>query len=409
MKTNVLLEHIRLFVIPMFIFLNGITISQSPHIHHIFSYGLILITGILFFRDILYDRTFIKKIEKINRIFKTFFLLVIWAGLSTLFSQYSAEAVDSFMRLFFFFIFLVFLSSQIKSHAHFLYGLYALLMVGLVLALSIYIQFISKFQFYTDTGVVRYFGVIDSPNIGGYILGFTTLLTLILPNVKLRLFLFIFMSGALFLTYSRSSWLMVFVGVSFYLYHFYRTNIFNKYSLSVMAIGLVLLVLFWDKAYILLRLGDGLITHRNYLWAAAIRITGDNLLFGIGPGMLFKEMGVYIEGVTEGTEVWNVISFGFSHAHSMFLTICAELGIPAMLISLFLCLSIIKMVWKPSIKNMDYVFVLKAILIGYFVRSFFESGGLLASGWMGFDIYIWYLLIAFPWYNKTEKISKTLA
>ncbi len=125
---------------------------------------------------------------------------------------------------------------------------------------------------------------------------------------------------------------------------------------------------------------------RFYFWQSAIRMTGDNPWFGVGPDSYGNWVGNY-----RGKEFYNFrtelnIDAGYTdNAHNLLLQISSTLGIPALLL---FCLIIFFVLWRSWIaykicKDKFIVYVLITIFCAYLLQSLvsIEHLGLGIWGW----------------------------
>jgi O-antigen ligase len=125
---------------------------------------------------------------------------------------------------------------------------------------------------------------------------------------------------------------------------------------------------------------------RFYFWQSAIKMTGDNPWFGVGPDSYGNWVGIY-----RSKEFYNFrnelnIDAGYTdNAHNLLLQISSTLGIPALLL---FCLIIFFVLWRSWIaykvcSDKFVVFILIVIFCAYLLQSFvsIEHLGLGVWGW----------------------------
>ena len=125
---------------------------------------------------------------------------------------------------------------------------------------------------------------------------------------------------------------------------------------------------------------------RFYFWQSAIKMTGDNPWFGVGPDSYGNWVGIY-----RSEEFYNFrnelnIDAGYTdNAHNSLLQISSTLGIPALLL---FCLIIFFVLWRSWIaykvcNDKFAVFILIVIFCAYLLQSFvsIEHLGLGVWGW----------------------------
>jgi O-antigen ligase len=125
---------------------------------------------------------------------------------------------------------------------------------------------------------------------------------------------------------------------------------------------------------------------RFYFWQSAIKMTGDNPWFGVGPDSYGNWVGIY-----RSKEFYNFrnelnTDAGYTdNAHNLLLQISSTLGIPALLL---FCLIIFFVLWRSWIaykvcNDKFVVFILIVIFCAYLLQSFvsIEHLGLGVWGW----------------------------
>jgi len=185
--------------------------------------------------------------------------------------------------------------------------------------------------------------------------------------------------GALFLTFSRASWLSTFV--SFII--IFSTTKFGRWFLGFSFITSFLIFLMSEDIRnlleILLRFEHGL-SHRDILWKAAWEMFSENPIFGAGP-WTYRHYMFSLSRVIPGSWSADVI-FGVTSAHNLYLTKAAEMGIGGIITSLGIYLIFthrlfvaLKTTIDPYLRGI--LFTIGAILAGSFARSMFEVSGFL--------------------------------
>lgn len=379
-------------ITPSFIILNCLTIKHETLVHYLFTFGFAFAVILAVIIRIKNESSF-NILFRGNKVFVLVFILGIWLIVSALLSENSADSFRSALRANFFFIVIYFLSliytevKQIKSL------IISLIVVACIVSLSVVFEFVLKLQLINEGEVIRYDGLIGSPNLTAFSIVIGTLLIIpYLKNQKYLVFLFLLNLLALFLTFSRSAWLLFGFAFLFYLFMTYPLKKYWQVYLITISVGVFIVGLFQDTIYDLARLKYG-ITYRDYLWMGAINITIDYPFFGVGPENFSNYIKDYIHGVEEGSEKWKILSYGFSHAHSMILTNFAELGIPGGLLVLSILVGFFIMLKRNFTNLSAEERICIAICMGFFIRGFFESGGFLSNGWFAFDIYMWLVVI----------------
>ena len=250
---------------------------------------------------------------------------------------------------------------------------------------------------YSKDIILKYSNGLDFNTIG-YVLMFpiSFLLSDILTNNRYKMFsyfLLIIMIFALFLTFSRAAWLATAISVTVIFLHFKKSRYFLL-ILIILFIGIT--IYFQDIIFIILRLDQG-VTHRDILWSTSIRIIKDNPIFGIGPNAL-KYYILQYSGLLPNTVLGELVSFVGNDAHNLFLTNGAETGIIGMIIVFlvfpFYYYYYFKAIKKTTIKYFNNLLIAcNGIVIGAFVRSFFEGGGVMKKGYDVPNIFFWLVFI----------------
>jgi O-antigen ligase len=125
---------------------------------------------------------------------------------------------------------------------------------------------------------------------------------------------------------------------------------------------------------------------RFYFWQSAIKMTGDNPWFGVGPDSYGNWVGIYRSKEFYSFRNELNIDAGYTdNAHNLLLQISSTLGIPALLL---FCLIIFFVLWRSWIaykvcSDKFVVFILIVIFCAYLLQSFIsiEHLGLGVWGW----------------------------
>jgi putative inorganic carbon (HCO3(-)) transporter len=206
------------------------------------------------------------------------------------------------------------------------------------------------------------------------------------------------------LTNSRSALLCLFVSLSVIL-----LTIKSGRRLLLLGIVAILAVIpfIWDLLFFALRFQRGL-SGRDYLWKAAFRIIKEAPLFGIGPGNfeLIKVQYIlpmdFLANLTRSIHVSGA-------AHNTYLSVSAEIGLVASIsLVIFLIYSLNKAVklirTGQSPIQKQHAVMGTAILAGFMVRSLFETGVIIGSGWIGDNLYFLSAIMIIYFYDLQYKL-----
>ncbi len=225
--------------------------------------------------------------------------------------------------------------------------------------------------------------------------------------------LFLFTFGLL-ITNSRASLLLVGFS-SVVLFIIFRRHLV-KYGIAA---AVFIAVLFYvspqldEILEIYLRL-DRLLNIRDHLWKISFDTIRENPVWGTGPDV-FKEyfykylpvlIGSYPESKIRG--LYEVAgTSGLSH--NFLLYRFTELGIPGLISALWLPFIYFKygftaldVTREKDPQKAGYILVLIVLGIGIFLRSAFESIGIMTYGWIMLDLPFWFLLIILVNYASSD-------
>jgi len=232
----------------------------------------------------------------------------------------------------------------------------------------------------------------DNPNFFSTYLVIMILLvsTLYLYGQKLRyLLVWYFIHLTLFLaliyTMTRSGWLGIIVGFSFMTIFIVtkRKYLWKRWGLLLLSLVAIFIVVNLNnensyfnrvntivkEAMVMINIEesetrDSVGSGRWYIWRNALPLLDDHILLGSGPdtfGLVFPQ--------TDGTQM-------FDKAHNEYLQMAITLGIPALLVYLFILVKILLMGYKKAQKlegqNQIIQFGLLAIIIAYLTQAFFN-------------------------------------
>lgn len=391
-------------IIPIFIIVVTSTSQIPEEYHHLISYGFsFFILGYWLFRHIRLD----KHIVAMDRSVSFFmFAVVLLSLVSSVFSEYYSQSIFATFRQAFFFIIIYIIYDWLGSEIQIRKVFYAFVFIGLVMSIPVIIQFAQAgFSLFSSSGKypVRLSGFFTGQtalamNLS-YVLPVTLSLAIYRSKSKSRLFLLFFvliMMVALFFTFSRAEWISVAISTTILLY---TTKLGKRivFTLIFLSVSIILLSeTVQDVLRVLFRLEGGL-TQRGILWKAAWDMFKDHPYLGTGP-WTFKEYLFNYARVTPGTWLSSIIIFSKGGAHNFYLNSAAQLGVGGILMS-FGVIALYFYKFKEALKvskrsNLRYLlYPCGAIIAGTFGRSFFQSNGIITSGWLSMDIYFWVIFI----------------
>ena len=347
----------------------------------------------------------------LNYILITLFIML----LSSLFSQAILVGLEQAIRQIFFF-FIVYFIYNLISFKDIERLLLTLIVVGMVLSLAILYQFILSgfsFSWFLNFSGTRFGGIISNVNAAGGILAITIPLGLLLYLLNrehncyklINIVLILIMFLGLLLTNSRASMGAVFLSIFFILFVLYPS--LRKYllliPLSIIFIFILVPVLN-NFAYYYFRLGN-FEANREYFWQTALYVFKDHWILGTGPAQFAANIYnsiPYMIGSFAEYQIHGLLleGAGSGHAHNFYLFFASELGIPGLFLSLsfpiicgYLIIKCIKLSKNYNRRIYIISISLAGITIGLFVRSFFESTGLITYGWISRDLPFWLILI----------------
>lgn len=391
-SSSIVNQFLKYYLIPFLLIGNGITIKMDPSIHHLFSRGLVF--GImLVFVFLVIERKKLITVKKTDLIFVIPILFSIWMFISTIFVDKGDLSFSIASKTFVFYVLIFLLSKILVDRKQINLIIVSLLIIGLVFSLRIVIEFIQGFEFFKNDEIIRYAGISGSPNLSAYVIAITTVLAF--PRFRINglyIVLICLNSFALFLTYSRSAWLFYAIVVALYFIANINLKQYKWHILVTLGIIIVLGIILKDQIYDLLRMKYG-ITYRDYLWKAAIDMFADNIWFGVGPSEFQHHIEDYLMGLDVDSVEWRALSYGFTQAHCLLLNNMAELGLVGGALTIYLIILVIKSMFKLRPYSSKELSLYRAVFIAFLVRSLFESGGFLRSGWIAFDIYLWLIII----------------
>jgi O-antigen ligase len=247
-----------------------------------------------------------------------------------------------------------------------------------------------------DEEYKRVFGTFFSPNtLGVYLNTIIIMLVAFLLNNKfsekisrrLVIFILILNCVALYLTFSRTSWFSLVIGIFLLVFIKYRKLLLYVIISSIIVLVVALTVVPLDYWTTKLRLEKGL-GLREDLWIAGWNIFLDYPVFGAGHGM-FKNLYNHYVNISS--------AHPFEHPHNMLLFILSDFGlVGVVLISLFIILFLRKIwfVYQTSLRTNNYLG--SAISFGLLGTLIVNLGSGLANkgtiiGWSSATFLYWIL------------------
>lgn len=207
----------------------------------------------------------------------------------------------------------------------------------------------------------------------------------------------------LIVTNSRAAVLAVFISFLFILYHTNR-KWFNRSILISLSSFLFLVVpAVFNIVEEYFRL-DALTSGRDLIFESVFNVVKENFLLGTGPAGTKLEIYKYIPFMLGSPEEfwinyhYNQIEYG--HAHNFYLFFLSDMGIPGLVISIWLpalffrYVNRLKKVLKEK-KNSEYYLVLAigGAGLGFFLRGLLEWGSILSYGAIFLDLPFWLMFI----------------
>lgn len=366
---------------------------------------------------------------KISSAISLFLLLYYFALLiSTSMSNYPLAGAFMIFRQTVFFVIVYLLFAMIEDEKEIKILLSALLFSAFIMASSTIYSFLfysGPFFDLTSGTRGRIAGLITNPNniSNYYLIAFPLLIISVLKNKifissKLAWILIFYFSFALIITLSRSALLGILVSSSILLFVLNR-----KYFYYIISIALItlLIIIFNDSVQnifsLLFRIERG-VTGRDYLWELSFNVIKDNPIFGLGPGAYkyeaFNYFPIMLNSWTGEMLIKTFIEAnGANLSHNYFLFLFSELGVLGLAISIYLMIIFLSF-WRVLCffndkTNNSYYLVVALLAIGTseFVRSLFESIGILFYGVISADLPFWLVFISIAFlFKKNMKHSQ---
>ncbi|SNQ44806.1 Lipid A core-O-antigen ligase-like enyme [Cellulophaga lytica] len=328
----------------------------------------------------------------------------------------SIISIYFFLRIFFFFLIIISLYYWLNTPHRLQLLCNSIVLSGLILGLSILFSVLSGSYVTELEGNIRVGGIFSNVNTAGYIC-YTSIVFAYFQYLKNRrkisLLLIFFLFICLILTGSRASLLAL--GVTFVFYNI-RFRLNKKIIIATIVLLISSLVggfLYKDTLLNALRLNRGL-SARDVLYNTAIEIFKDHPNLGIGLGNLKAIGSEYINKVEVSN--WrkeHLLEIGIQSSHNAFLETAVEIGIYGSIVftliiiligrKYFLSIKVNKLNFKKS-----YYYLFWGFWVGVFIRSFFESNGIINRGWITVDIYFWVMFVLFLKFDQLVKFNKNL-
>ena len=356
------------------------------------------------------------------------FIMIISSAASSNFTT----GLNETLRQVLFFLLLYLLFAFIKRDEDAFNYAGILVAAGLIAAIIIIYSFIStdlSVFLLQSKGIIREGGSFKNVTAAGGIFAVTIPLNIIFLLLSInrqnnfRFFLYLILTLqiiGLILTNSRSGLLAAITSTAIILFLLKR-KVFKRFLLSIFA---AILVLFFvlpsvsDLFAIYFRVDRVFENTRYYLWDMSSQIIYDNPIFGTGPGQfkeyMYNHLPVMLGSWDEGEIYWIYKYAGLGESHNFILFRTAELGIFGLLSAIILPVIFIFIGYKVMRQNLSnkkiyhLVVGIFALGIGMFVRSFFESTGLLSHGWIIRDLPFWlcFSILIYFYVNRLPNVSK---
>ena len=219
------------------------------------------------------------------------------------------------------------------------------------------------------------------------------LLTALLPKAARfksysLMILTMFSIVAIFLTFSRGSWIAL--GVSFiFLFIISRSNFKRLVPIILFAIGIFLLPVFRERLLFIFKEGGD--SDRFKYWLAACKMINEHPFIGMGVGTFMANFSKYLP------------STNISYAHNCYLQIWAETGIFSLISFLVFTFSLVGLSIRRFLVSQDFLLLgLLTGVVSYLVHSFFEVN--LYSLQLAVLFWVWVGLISARISQKQEEL-----
>ncbi|MBI2011859.1 O-antigen ligase family protein [Candidatus Daviesbacteria bacterium] len=251
---------------------------------------------------------------------------------------------------------------------------YLVILTGFIFTLGGFLQLI----FYPDFKYLEYLGydphknrlasTFLDPNFAGIYIAISLFLTFFLFKLKKKiiyLFLIIFFSVGIFLTFSRSAYLMTFLGLA--IYSFFKEKVIFFFLILVLLIGALLIPRVLDRLQGAINL-DETAKKRIQSWENGVFIFNNNPYLGVGFNNLrfnLEKYNLFDKYLEDGGNSGAGID-------SSFIFVLATTGILGFFIYLGFWISIIFVLIREKSEYLIFLFLVLGLLISsQFINSLF--------------------------------------
>lgn len=420
---NIILLSIFLFIV--------ISRDISDLLRTILNAVTILALFYYFFRKFGMNFSSYPKLQR--NIFHFIIFLITIMVLSSWFSADKITGMLSTVRQITFFCLWYILFSYLNDFSDVLKYTGALVAAGFAIGIAITFSFFSSntnLFLLESQGLVHEGGMFSNVTAAGGIFDVTIPLNIIFimisdqsKKIKYSLIAILIVQFlGLFFTNSRESILAVFISMSIIYFIlkrklFYRVFFSGAVLFAIVFISSPLISNLFDLYFRVNRIMENT---RYFLWDMTVKIIKDNPVWGVGPGQFKSQMYNHVNAMLGSWQEqqlrWVYESSGMGESHDFLLFRTAELGIFGFISALLLpilfiyyCLKVMKS-YKLNQKIYTLVVGILALGIGLFIRSVFESTGLISHGWISRDLPFWicFCIILFLDSRKAElNVGKT--
>lgn len=400
-------KEYHLYIIILLLLLVVSDVNEMLRLAINFTAFLYLLTDFL-----LRNQLFISKYPKLPKELSVFIALYFMSLLiSSVFSVNLQRSIVQVSRVTAFFILIYLIYSSIDTQQTIKYLYSTIVISSIIVSLVIIYNFaIEGIGFDISTNVLmRTQGIYSNVNaMGGMIvISFVILLSLLISgyvkkyNKYIIIILMLNILGLIF-NNSRSTMVGIIFGCLTILFFFNRKYFFT----FLIIIGVLVIIIFSNEQFsqifsFYFRLERG-ITGRDNFWDMALRMFGDNWIFGVGPGgykyQMYKYLPVMIGSWHELTiyTYYDITEIGLQH--NIYLFILSDLGIFGLLIFSLFFFSYFKktiILLKREEKLIKIVAVVSlGAGVGLLVRGIFESLNILTYGWLSGDLPFWLIVLS---------------
>jgi len=197
-----------------------------------------------------------------------------------------------------------------------------------------------------------------------------------------------FSTLAIILTFSRGSWLAMFISFIF-MFILSRKNLKRLIPVFLVVIAMFLFPSFYERLFLTFKSGGD--SDRFRYWLAAWRMINEHPFFGIGVGTFMANFSKFLPHTN------------ISYAHNCYLQIWAETGIFSLISFLFFIGSFIYLGVKKFFDSKDFLLLgLLSGAVGFLVHSFFDTS--LYSLRLAVLFWVWVGLISARISQKQEEL-----